>query len=508
MNRMIRKAVAATAAVGCVASVALGVTGCDTRYGASLARPSDPIVLTGSKLPKLLGSSPRHIVGFAWDGSDWHQIPVQVDERDLVSPGQIYHLPPSAYPTLYGTSTPYKIPVYTPPATTDATYQSTPTYTPPDSNPNLDGDDEVAFLASDTGSKATAAAGVPDGVVASTWQEVTATDPLHAGQIGYVYLFRSNTLTGGSGGTTGVQYEFSLSAGDYLSEYRMANGALPPNNSWGFNPEDSTIQTPFYTQNYADRWLNDALTMPGVGSSGSDLLDRSKYFATSQGCSRTEDTFDGADTGEGAFVVNIVGPVRAIRSYLGANSFKFTAATDVFYPRREDTTIELRGHAGMPGFGQSDDWTTGMTGLTYSDPANVDLPIDGVPDAFTPITSAAGDTTQPARWQLVRSPAGAVVTTRTVATSISDLVESSTYRDDVNPATPPCTGDGSYWGEAGFTTVSPTQSVPATDPTLTATPETYVAQRFRYFTSADTTRSDAAELDARARNPIVTTIAG
>ena len=59
----------------------LGLAGC-TRFGATLSRPSDPVVLDGSALPKLLGGDPMHVVGFAWDGSAWHQVPVQVDERD------------------------------------------------------------------------------------------------------------------------------------------------------------------------------------------------------------------------------------------------------------------------------------------------------------------------------------------------------------------------------------------------------------------------------------------
>src|SRR6185437_9895763 len=92
-----------------------GLAAC-TPFGATITRPSDPVVLDGSALPKLLGTDPMHVVGFAWDGSAWHQIPVQVDQRDLVSPGQIYHLPTSAYPKLFGTTTPYKILVYTPPA--------------------------------------------------------------------------------------------------------------------------------------------------------------------------------------------------------------------------------------------------------------------------------------------------------------------------------------------------------------------------------------------------------
>ena len=87
----------------------LVLTAC-TRFGATISRPSDPVVLDGAALPKLIGSDPMRVVGFAWDGSTWHQIPVQVDERDLVNPGQIYHRPTNIWPTLSGTQTPYMAP--------------------------------------------------------------------------------------------------------------------------------------------------------------------------------------------------------------------------------------------------------------------------------------------------------------------------------------------------------------------------------------------------------------
>ncbi|MGA7436356.1 MAG: hypothetical protein WBW44_12180, partial [Solirubrobacterales bacterium] len=45
-------------------------------------READPVVLTGSQLPDLLGAVPGRIVAFSWDGS-WKQVPVQVDERKV-----------------------------------------------------------------------------------------------------------------------------------------------------------------------------------------------------------------------------------------------------------------------------------------------------------------------------------------------------------------------------------------------------------------------------------------
>lgn len=496
-------------ATAAAAVLTMGVAGCNTRYGATLQRSDDPVVLQGSDVPALVGTDPRHVVGFAWDGSAWHQIPVQVDERDEVSPGVIYHLPTAAYPTLYGTSTLLKILVYTPPVSTNATYRSVPTYTPTDSDPMVDANDEVTFLAYDAGVQATRSAGKPPGVTLSSLQQVEVTDPLNPSQVGYVYLFHSNTLTGGSGGTTGVDYDFSLDSGDYKTTYKMSNGSLAPNDLWGFNPESSTVTTPNYTLHFADRWLNDSMTITRGGADGTQMLDRSKYFATSpSGCPRTEDTFDGADNGEGAFIVNISGPVRAIRSYMGANSYKWTSVNEVFYPSRQDTRIELRGHAGMPGFGQSDDFATGTTGMTYWDPVNSNLAIDGVPDAFTPITSEAGDASQPERWQFVEGPQGSLFTTRILDTSIGDLDVSTSYHDESPAAVTPCTGDASRWGENGYTTISPTLDVPATDPTLVADPETYIATRFRYFEGPATDPASAHTLDLYAHNPLTTSVTG
>ena len=119
-----------------------GLAAC-TRFGATLSRSSDPVVLDGSALPKLFGTDPMHVVGFAWDGHAWHQIPVQVDQRDYVNPGQIYHLPTSSYPDVYGTTTPYKILVYTPPASLSPGYTSSGTYTPPASDPMFDALDQL-----------------------------------------------------------------------------------------------------------------------------------------------------------------------------------------------------------------------------------------------------------------------------------------------------------------------------------------------------------------------------
>ncbi len=484
----------------------IGLTGC-TRFGATLSRPVDPVVLTGSAVPKLLGGAPAHVVGFAWDGNAWHQVPVQVDERDLVNPGQIYHRPTTIWPTVPGGGA-YKMLVYTPPATASAGYTSAPTYTPSDSNATFDANDELSFLANDTGKQAAGSVAAPPGVDASTREEVKATDPLKTTDVGYLYLFHSATLTGGSAGTTGVTYTFSLDSGNYLSTYKMGDPSLAPNNSFGFNPEHSTVVTPFYRESFGDRWLNNAMAVTGGGGTGAALLERSHFYAT-VGCGRNEDTFDGSmnNPGEGAFIVNISGPVRAIRSYLGANSYLYTANTHFFYPGREDLVTDVRGHAGLPGYGAADDYVTGTVGLKYSDPANTGVTIDGVQDAVTPIAYVTGSTA-PSMWQMVSGGQGSVVTVRTLDTDISGLNVTTVYQDRNTASPAQCTGDAAAYGQNGVNLTSPVNNVPVTDPTLSATPAKLVTSRIRFFRGPNLPTADAATLDVQARTPVTTSVTG
>ncbi|MDQ3147996.1 MAG: cupin domain-containing protein, partial [Actinomycetota bacterium] len=81
------------------------LTGCDPARS-TVNRPDDPVVLTGSALPRLRGRAPGRIVAFRVTSGSWQQVPVQVDERAVVDFG----VPPSTTPgpgvmgTVYGTS--------------------------------------------------------------------------------------------------------------------------------------------------------------------------------------------------------------------------------------------------------------------------------------------------------------------------------------------------------------------------------------------------------------------
>jgi len=501
----IRRVGATSLVVAVVATAAL--TSC-TKYGAPLDRPEEGVVMAGAELSRLIGAAPSRVVGFAWDGSTWHQVPVQVDERDHVNPGQILHRPAASWAKLPD-GAPFTTLVYTPPPTLSAGYQSWPTYTPSDTNASFDANDEVSFLAHHTGKRATGVA-YPGTIDATSVEEVQVTDAA-AGASGYLYLATSATLTGGGAGTTGVAYTFSLDSGSYLTTYKMGTASLAPNNVAGANPEHSTIVTPSYAQAYGDRWLNNGLGITAGGAGGTNLLERSRVQFAPGLCVRTEDTFDytvPASPYEGAFIVNISGPVRAIRSSVGANSGTYTMTTAIFYPDQEVSTTELRVHK-IPSVMVFDDFVTGRA-LTYADDQNTNVAIDGVPE-----TIAAAHASP---WQMVSGGVGSLVTARTLTSDIPGLVLSTYYLDDSTPSTAPCTGDAAAWGQSGTRVTGPGGgSIACTDPTIyggsscptvagRTTAYNLVSTRFRYFGAPNLAPAAAATLNAHAQQPLVTTV--
>ena len=335
----------------------VGPRGCNTRFGASLDRPADPIVMTGAALPKLHGHQPAHVVGFSWDGNAWHQIPVQVDDRDLVNPGVIYHLP-RALPHAVRHDHPVQdarlhAAAQRPrPATRRSPPTPRPTPTPPSTR-----NDEVSLPRQRHGQAGRRpGAASPAGVTPPSREEVKATDPLAPAHVGYVYLFHSDTLTGGSAGTTGRRTTRSPHARATTSPPTRWGPARRPEQHLGLQPralhrDDAELhrrpRRPLAQQRAHHR--------PRAARPASTILDRShvlrhRRMRPLRGHLRRHRHRVRVRS------CNIGGPVRAIRSYIGANSYKWTVNTDIFYPDREDSVTELRGHAGLPGFAGPTTW--------------------------------------------------------------------------------------------------------------------------------------------------------
>ena len=465
-----RRFVLITALVALPALLALA--GCTTRYGSQVLRPSDPVVLTGAALPKLVGGAPQHIVGFAWDGSAWHQIPVQVDERDMVNPGP--DLPPADVelphalrhhdalqdPRVHAARPPQR-----------RVHVERHLHAQRLRTRTFDANDELSFLASDTGKQVAGSAANPSGVDGEHPRRGEGDRPVHAGVRGLRLPLPQRHADRWKRGDHRRELHASAWTRELHRHVQDGDRLARPEQHLGLQPRAlDRRRRPRTTRRSATGGSTTGSSVTTPGATGADILDRSHYYVT-VGCGRTEDTFDGGanNPGEGAFIANISGPVRAIRSYLGANSYTWTANTDIFYPNRQDTVTELRGHAGLPGYGAPTTTPPGTTGLTYSDPANTGITIDGTPDAVTPIAYTTGRPA-PAMWQLVAGAQGSVVTVRTLDTNISGLNVTSVYQDR-NPATPAqCTGDAAAWGQNGVNVTSPVNNVPVTDPTLTATP--------------------------------------
>ncbi len=121
----------------------------------SLQRFDDPVVMDSSGFGLLFGSPMKHLALMALNGDDWSPVPFQIDEKN----------PDGDFCFTMG-----------PDASRD-----------PD--PNLDANDEIVFMAKDTGDS------VEDGVWpkdAKQGVEIEVIDP-KSGQKGWVYLFRFNS---------------------------------------------------------------------------------------------------------------------------------------------------------------------------------------------------------------------------------------------------------------------------------------------------------------------------
>ena len=448
-----RRGLALLAAAG----VALGATGC------TVGRFEDPVVLTGNQVPALSSVAAGDVVAFRYF-KDWGQVPVQVDERKVVDFGTLYNQAPTGFTT--------------------TVYADPNTFTGADSNGNVDSDDELAFMARDLGVEAPSDAGNPAGVVAGSGVKVRVRSTLGGdSKDGFIYLFkRSGSLDPGAGQHY-VSYDFNLLSGNYKTTYKLQDGP---------NPENSTVSTPFYVDHFSDRWLNDQIKVKAGNASQVDILDRAKALLGPGNCGRSEDTFDDA---EGGFIANKVGPVRAIRSYVGANSGPRTQREHIFYEDREDIRTFLRVHA-IPGPWDFFDYSSAASGMKYRNNLNTSgVTIDGNPDS--PVDGTL-------TWESVDGPQGGLSMVHTLDTDIPSPNSTSHYLDDSTPgsgAETQCTGDAQAFGESGPWLNS---NLPNTDPGQ-GTANNLTSTRTIYFEAPG--KADGSARAAQVNSPFDVSVA-
>jgi len=458
---------------------------------APLSRPAEPAILKGEDLPIFRGTAPDSLVAFRYEGG-WVQIPIQVDERDVRSYGEIYNFLISFGLGSDGSLHPF----------VDEFYTDQGTYMGPDTDPMLDDNDEVVFMARDTGNIASAIAD-PQGVIVGLRAEVRVSDPLD-GTTGYVYLFQSAGGLDPSAGQSYVDYQFKLQSGDYLGTFNLV----------GINLELSTMSSQYYERTFTSRRRSEVLRITAPGASGVDILDREKrrIERTSELCI-SDDSEATVEELEGAFVANKSGPVRGIRSHLGDGSGPATHKVHFFYEQREDMVLHWRVHGGgSRNVVNLVDYDPAAIGMTYFNNNNLaGVIVDGVPDTVTPGTL---------QWELNTGFHGSIVTVhdtissgqtwlqcinRTESDPVGDcewLIPpiSSYYLDDASYSEPLCPDDFAI-GTSGPAVAFQ----PDTDPRTSSVEVAFVSSR--YFGPPGWTVADAEQLRAFSEDPLVTTVA-
>lgn len=405
---------------------------------------TEAVVLTGAQLPTLLKDDNRRtdLIAYRWKtrkgkGGRWVRIAVQVDQRAQVDFGQN---PANGSVPLTGDKTIYGTP---PIGRTTLAYTDFNTFVGTDPQFSLDADDEVAFMASDAGSKAPKGAGQGPGAVGKP-VAVRVRDPID-GKVRWAYIsWQTSKKSKLPRFKSHVRYAFNLTSGDYKTTYKRRDGP---------NPESSFVTTDDYTVGFSDRWFFDQLRIKAGGASGAEILDGYKFAFSSGGCGRSEATFNEA---EGAFIANIDGPVRAIRSYVGANSGPYTQRTHYLYESRHQIDTELRVHP-VPGPFTHYDLSPEAAGMTYLNQLRqTGAPVDGAPDGISggPVP----------RWNLWRGQQGSFFLAERVETSIQASFEAnlSFFHEDNSsaPSFAQCWGDADLIGAAGLRS---TTSIPNTD---------------------------------------------
>lgn len=308
-----------------------------------------------------------------------------------------------------------------------------------------------------------------------------------------------------------MAYDFALEAGSYPADYRFDGrsnvvGDPPADPPAHNNPEDSEVRTPAYQTTFEDRWINEGLRITEGGASGVDILDRDKnWFVTGPddprpgrppaSCVRNENTFA---AGHGAFVANVDGPVRAIRSFIGSNSAQYTERRHIFYDRRQEVTVFLRGHPGADAPDAVQDYSDAAIGMTYRNDRNrTGVTIDGIPDAV-----AAGSV----RWEQVQGRQGTYTVVQASTVTDPDLTVTSFYADDATPDFVQCTGDAKALGTSGVALTGP---IGNTDPTRV---DEFGGELFEvtfrrtaFYDGPGGTAADADQRDRWVRTPLSTT---
>ena len=237
-------------------------------------------------------------------------------------------------------------------------WADTSTFSGPDENPYFDADDELVFMARHLGERRPDQIDLPMGVTGELQLELEITDPLFDGiVIGFAYIFIQDGSLRQDAGMPLVDYDFQLEKHDsqgtnsYFTAYEFDcmhgahGGQYECRDPTPKNPEDTWFTSKYYERHFAENWYTDEVHIFADGASGENFWNAQEFQILPKTCGRCVNTFRNGKTG---FVINKSGPVRAIRSWVGANSGTLTQRESILYEQREDQHTYLRAHT-LPG---------------------------------------------------------------------------------------------------------------------------------------------------------------
>lgn len=476
----------------------------------TLGHPRDPVALDGAQVRKLVGAVSDRIAAYAWDGSAFRRIAVQIDPRevrpfsDALSTGDPRRRDTSGWSTSFYTDS-------------NRAPGSGVTFVGADRDTTFDADDELVFMAGAAGLAAPDGAN-PPGVDNATRVAVHVLDAKDATRGGYVYLYVATAASAPRPDAVALDAKFPGRTGSFTTFFDSATsaaGGAPPRGcgdakGWGVVfAEDTTIRGASYERHFSGRWLDDVLRVSNGRELGPDLLDIHESrpvwpaFAgapaattatvdtsANRTCTRSVTSFSGA---AGTIVTLRSGPVRAIRSYFGSNSGTLNQRTHLFYADREDIYTFIRVHP-IPGITDGFDLSEAARGMRYFSDRNLGgLAIDGTPDTFD-----RGYAT----WEMVAGATQNTVLSVHRAPRIELGAASASYApeiffiDDASKLTCVCSGDGVMLGAHGVEVRAGTP-LPNTDPRLPA-PGIITLERVIYGLPGLTEPSTATKLAADA----------
>ncbi len=343
----------------------------------SWTRNLEPVILKGSQFPLFIGVNGSELFAYAYSNGIWTQIPLQLDDID-----------------------------------------ESGNYVTGDDI--LNEGDELVFMAMDVGEKVDVLTWIDDDDSKQYPRyQVAVTNPLNTAEKGYVYLYRSGTLT-----TTHADYV-----------------------SW--ITDTQRIQTVTYTLGLSSEGLI-GIDYLSFGNSGVDVLDRSKlklrYDCTVVGVIElTEEDleiiYDRTPSVDGPVRTGGGGPTSGMWSYQGMYTTWVSMSLSDLNPYPQYCDLDWI----LVTYDQLDPTTTGMAPATYYDANTVTgVPVDGVADtiAATPLNA----------WNQISGGQGSMVKVMDIAMTTGAL--RNYYLDD-SSVNADDTGDQMAFGEAGFKASSP-----------------------------------------------------